>query len=268
MANSPATDPTIRNIGTTPVLFFPVPTPWPMSTGCNKNIYRQNNRGSILAWDPIYPQIAASALTERRQSCFPTQQQSWHFQDLNATPSTALGPAFVCPESYSAVAATVLESNSASRTEFTYCCPPYVPSSPHVAADSYPIHELTPPQKIRPQRPPRPKHTIRHPMVPPSPPPTPNPSTNTPAQHLPPPRRLHPLLRLRHLHPHRPRPRHHHHQRPRVHPILHRRHRHRRDRLRRPHQRLQHRRRRRRPGGPTRQPQQQHTHWRGRSREQ
>lgn len=130
MANLPATDPTIRNIGTTPVLFFPVPTPWPMSTGCNKNIYRQNNQGSILAWDPIYPQIAASALTERRQSCFPTQQQSWHFQDLNATPSTALGPAFVCPESYSAVAATILEANSASRTEFTYCCPPYVPSPP------------------------------------------------------------------------------------------------------------------------------------------
>lgn len=153
MANSPATDPTIKNIGTTPVLFFPVPTPWPMSTGCNKNIYRQNNGGSILAWDPIYPQIAASALTERRQSCFPTQQQSWHFQDLNATPSTALGPAFVCPESYSAVAATVLESNSASRTEFTYCCPPYVPSSPRVAAHSYPIHELTPPPENTPSTP-------------------------------------------------------------------------------------------------------------------
>lgn len=181
MANRPATDPTIRNIGTTPVLFFPVPTAWPMSTGCNKNIYRQNNGGSILAWDPIYPQIAASALTERRQSCFPTQQQSWHFQDLNATPSTALGPAFVCPESYSAVAATVLESNSASRTEFTYCCPPYVPSSPHVAAYSHTIHELTPPPENTPSTP-SPPQTHAPPSngitsLPPNPP---NPSTNPP----------------------------------------------------------------------------------------
>lgn len=182
MANRPATDPTIRNLGSTPVLFFPVPTAWPMSTGCSKNIYRQINGGSILAWDPIYPQIAASALTERRQSCFPTQQQSWHFQDLNAAPSTALGPAFVCPESYSAVAATVLESNSASRTEFTYCCPPYVPSSSH-SLPTFLSHQRTnPPSRkyaLNALPAPNTRSAIQWYSSPP-PPQRPNPSTNPP----------------------------------------------------------------------------------------
>ncbi|KAK1836343.1 hypothetical protein QBC39DRAFT_296160 [Podospora conica] len=125
-----ATEPTVGTIGTTPVLFFPVPTPWPMSARCDKHIHRQNNQGSILAWDPVYPQLASRATVERGESCYPTQQQSWHFQASTATPSTALGPTFVCPEQYTAVFSTLVESNSASRTDYTYCCPPYVSPSP------------------------------------------------------------------------------------------------------------------------------------------
>lgn len=130
MATARATDPTVGTIGATPVLFFPVPTPWPMSAGCDKQIHRQINKGSILAWDPIYPRIGGSAGVERGESCYPTQHQSWFFQSSTATPSTALGPTFACPESYTAVFSTLIESNSASRTDYTYCCPPYVASPP------------------------------------------------------------------------------------------------------------------------------------------
>ncbi|KAK0744064.1 hypothetical protein B0T18DRAFT_490626 [Schizothecium vesticola] len=125
MATAAATDPTVGTIGATPVLFFPVPTPWPMSARCDKHIHRQVSKGSILAWDPVYPRILSGiAGVEGGESCYPTQQQSWHFQASTATPSTALGPTFVCPESYTAVFSTLIESNSASRTDYTYCCPP------------------------------------------------------------------------------------------------------------------------------------------------
>lgn len=44
-------------ISGTPVLFYPVPTPWPMAAGWDKNIYREHGDGLILAYDPIYPLI-------------------------------------------------------------------------------------------------------------------------------------------------------------------------------------------------------------------
>jgi hypothetical protein len=117
-----ATDPTLGSFSITSVLFFPVPTPWPASAGCDRYIYRQLDEGLILAWDPVYP----SAIATAAKSCFLPQQSSWWFQSTDASPSTALGPTFVCPESYSAVHSTVLDSNSAAQTQYTYCCPPYV----------------------------------------------------------------------------------------------------------------------------------------------
>jgi hypothetical protein len=116
-----ATDLTVGTLAGTPVVFFPVPTPWPSSAGCDNYIYRQLNGGSIIAWDPVYPSLATGA-----ESCYPPQQSSWWFQDASAKPSTALGPTFVCPEAYSAVHSTVLNSASSTQTQYTYCCPPYV----------------------------------------------------------------------------------------------------------------------------------------------
>lgn len=121
-ATTAATDPTSGIVFGTPVVFFPVPTPWPSSAGCDKYVYRQGNEGLILAWDPIYPAYAGT----EAQSCFPPQQSSWWFQSTKANPSTALGPTFVCPEAYSAVHSTILANNSAAQTQYTYCCPPYV----------------------------------------------------------------------------------------------------------------------------------------------
>jgi hypothetical protein len=60
-----ATNPTVGTIDGTPVVFYPVPTPWPLSAGCENYIYRQL-AGTILAWDPVYPLI------------FETAAQSWY----------------------------------------------------------------------------------------------------------------------------------------------------------------------------------------------
>jgi len=117
-----ATGPTLGTLSGTPVLFFPVPTPWPSSAGCDRYIYRQLGEGSILAWDPVY----SRGIGTGAESCLLPQQASWWLQDGSANPSTALGPTFVCPMAYSAVHSTVLDSNSAAQTQYTYCCPPYV----------------------------------------------------------------------------------------------------------------------------------------------
>ena len=61
-----ATNPTVGTVNGTPIVFYPVPTPWPLSAGCDTYIYRQLAAGTILAWDPVYPQI------------FATSAQSWY----------------------------------------------------------------------------------------------------------------------------------------------------------------------------------------------
>jgi hypothetical protein len=111
-------DSTTGTLFGTPVQFFPLETPYPSLAGCAEGIYRQVNSGTILAWDPVYTQFEPGS-----DSCFPPQQRSWWDQASDADPSSALGPTFVCPEAYSAVHSTVLESNSASQAHYTYCCP-------------------------------------------------------------------------------------------------------------------------------------------------
>ncbi|KAK0646799.1 hypothetical protein B0T16DRAFT_328289, partial [Cercophora newfieldiana] len=103
----------------TPVLFFPVPTPWPMLPGCDNNIYRQDSNGLIIAYDPIYPAIISS----EAQSYFrPEQASSWSQSD-SVTPSTALGPTFVCPKSWRAVQTTTIHEDATAQIQYTYCCP-------------------------------------------------------------------------------------------------------------------------------------------------
>ncbi|KAK4098498.1 hypothetical protein N658DRAFT_499350 [Parathielavia hyrcaniae] len=117
------TDPTLGSLYGTPVLFFPVPTLWVSSTGCEKYIYRQVNGGTILAWDPVYPDLDSTE-TGAAESCYPSQQSSWWFQSAGVSPSTALGPTFVCPEAYTHVHSTVLDRSPEAETQYTYCCPP------------------------------------------------------------------------------------------------------------------------------------------------
>lgn len=114
-------EPSVGSLYGTPVLFYPVPTPWPLSAGCEDYIHRQSNERLFLAWDPVYPEFGSGA-----ETCYRPEQRGWWSQAAAQTPSVALGPTFVCPEAYSAVFSTVLESNSAAQTQFTYCCPPYV----------------------------------------------------------------------------------------------------------------------------------------------
>ncbi|KAH6853844.1 hypothetical protein B0I37DRAFT_16860 [Chaetomium sp. MPI-CAGE-AT-0009] len=113
-----ATDLTVGDLSGSPVIFYPVPTPWPSSAGCENYIYRQANGGSILAWDPVYPDRFG---VKEVKSCYVPQLSSWWWQTVQ--PVTAFGPTFVCPEAYSAVHTSVLDSASAAQTQFTYCCP-------------------------------------------------------------------------------------------------------------------------------------------------
>lgn len=115
------TDPTLGSLSGTPVLFFPVPTPWPSAAVCDKYIYRQLGEGTILAWDPVYTSFGTGI-----ESCLLPQQRSWWFQPATQSPSIALGPTFVCPKAYSAVHSTVLDNLSGTQTQYTYCCPPWV----------------------------------------------------------------------------------------------------------------------------------------------
>ncbi|KAK1835010.1 hypothetical protein QBC39DRAFT_182822 [Podospora conica] len=127
MATATAAMPSIGTIGSTMVVFYPVPTPWSISAGCDERIHRQPNNGAILAYDPVYARLMSEArrpTQEWAESCYPVQHQSWWFQAATATPSTVLGPTFVCPQSFTAVHSTVVGSDATARTEYTYCCPP------------------------------------------------------------------------------------------------------------------------------------------------
>ncbi|KAK4449849.1 hypothetical protein QBC34DRAFT_462464 [Podospora aff. communis PSN243] len=112
----------MSSISGTAVLLYPVPTPWPKPADCTQYIYRQQNNGLLLAHDPMYPSI----IEQRAQSCFQPEVSSWWLQPTTANPSSALGPTFVCPESYTTVHTTTLpNSNSAAaQTQYIYCCPP------------------------------------------------------------------------------------------------------------------------------------------------
>lgn len=117
-----ATAAVVSDLSGTPVLFYPVPTPWPSSPGCDKYMYRVLMETTIVAYNPRY----AENVDAKAASCYVPQHSLWLSQLSSTAPSTALGPTFVCPEAYTAVHSTVLESNSAGETQFTYCCPPYV----------------------------------------------------------------------------------------------------------------------------------------------
>jgi hypothetical protein len=119
------TGPTVMNLSGSPVLFLPMPTPWPYATKCENYIFIDpDTEDSMVGWHPDYTSYDSEA-----SRCYPPQQAHWMGQGLTASPSVALGPTFVCPERYSAVHSTVLARDSAVETQFTYCCPPYVFSS-------------------------------------------------------------------------------------------------------------------------------------------
>jgi hypothetical protein len=114
--------PSIGTLGSMLVVFSPVPTPWSISAGCDGKIRRQPNNGVILAYDPVYASLMSEARRpgqELVESCYPAQNQSWWFQTATATPSTVLGPTFVCPESYMTVHSTVVGPDAIARTEYT-----------------------------------------------------------------------------------------------------------------------------------------------------
>jgi hypothetical protein len=116
------TGPTIMSLSGSPVLFHPVPTPWRYAPNCENYLYIDPDTGYMVGWHPDYTSYGTGAA-----SCYLPQQAHWVSQGLTASPSVALGPTFVCPESYSAVHSTVVARDSATETQFTYCCPQYVP---------------------------------------------------------------------------------------------------------------------------------------------
>jgi hypothetical protein len=72
----------------------------------------------FVVWDPFYGRgIVTDATT-----CHPPQVTTWWFQSSDALLYTALGPTFACPEAYSTVTTTVIESS----VQQVYCCPSYV----------------------------------------------------------------------------------------------------------------------------------------------
>lgn len=75
-----------------------------------------------MGFDPRYADIASGL----GQSCYPPQLSSWFYQQPYPFTSTALGPTFVCPESYASVHSTLVDSNTESLTQYTHCCPPWV----------------------------------------------------------------------------------------------------------------------------------------------
>jgi len=119
MAAAVTPGPTLATLSGTKVLMYPVPTAWPLSAGCDKYIYRQSNGGLILAYDVMYPLIVEA----KAASCFHTENSLWWLQADGLSTSTALGPTFACPQSYSAVH-SIVESDAAAATHYTYCCPP------------------------------------------------------------------------------------------------------------------------------------------------
>ncbi|KAH6650660.1 hypothetical protein F5144DRAFT_608574 [Chaetomium tenue] len=118
-----ATEPVGGNLSGSPIIFYPLPTPWPAPIGCEKYLYRQTDEGTILAWDPVYP---SRFQIEEARRCFSRQLGDWWWQDRTGKLplQTAFGPTFVCPEAYTAVHTSTLDSSvSAAQTAFTYCCP-------------------------------------------------------------------------------------------------------------------------------------------------
>ncbi|KAL1858186.1 hypothetical protein Daus18300_010068 [Diaporthe australafricana] len=106
---------TVMVIGGTPTIFLPLPTPYPSGDGCGTNIYQLTATApTFLAWDPVYGQSVTDAT-----SCFPPQVTTWWLQASTALIYTALGPTFACPEAYSTVSTTLVESS----VQEVYCCP-------------------------------------------------------------------------------------------------------------------------------------------------
>ncbi|KAH8769060.1 hypothetical protein F5883DRAFT_553407 [Diaporthe sp. PMI_573] len=107
---------TILTVGGTPTIFLPLPTPYPSEEGCGTNIYQwMSTPPMFVVWDPFYGRgIVTDATT-----CHPPQVTTWWFQSSDALLYTALGPTFACPEAYSTVTTTVIESS----VQQVYCCP-------------------------------------------------------------------------------------------------------------------------------------------------
>ncbi|KAB5522015.1 hypothetical protein GE09DRAFT_1293735 [Coniochaeta sp. 2T2.1] len=115
--------PTLGTLSGTPVMFYPVTTPWPSQPGCDQYIYRQASSGSFLAWDPVY----AKDLVDKASSCFSPQMSSWWFQDHSAATLTSLGPTSVCPAAFSPVLtvawSTPIGTTAEETVQSIYCCP-------------------------------------------------------------------------------------------------------------------------------------------------
>ncbi|KAK3940796.1 hypothetical protein QBC46DRAFT_228942, partial [Diplogelasinospora grovesii] len=107
---------TLLTVGGSPTVFLPLPTPWPSGENCGANIYRYiATLDTYLAWDPVYGQHLATSAT----TCLLPQVTTWWLQPGSNLVYTALGPTFACPQAYSTVTTSQVESSM----EEVYCCP-------------------------------------------------------------------------------------------------------------------------------------------------
>ncbi|KUI63178.1 hypothetical protein VP1G_10303 [Cytospora mali] len=108
-----ATTPFLTTVSGTATSLVPLPTAWTSAgADCGEAIYQQIG-GNFLAWDPWYVHYIDGDLT----TCWPPQASSWWNQD--SSPSTSLGPTFVCPGAYH----PAYTSSVGSQTTKTICCP-------------------------------------------------------------------------------------------------------------------------------------------------
>ncbi|ROW15889.1 hypothetical protein VPNG_02612 [Cytospora leucostoma] len=108
-----ATTPFLTTLSGTATSFVPLATAWSSANAdCAQAIYAQV-AGNFLAWDPWYVHYIDQDLT----TCWPPQASSWWNQDTS--PTTSLGPAFVCPSAYHAAYTSSVDSH----TTKTICCP-------------------------------------------------------------------------------------------------------------------------------------------------
>lgn len=109
-------DETLQLSGGITTAWLPISTPWPSLAECSAQIYSQRADlgGNLIAFDPVYREkIVTTAIP-----CLPAEvTSSW--RQSNSGVTTLLGPTFVCPAAYSAVA--TLSANP--QLEQVLCCP-------------------------------------------------------------------------------------------------------------------------------------------------
>jgi hypothetical protein len=113
-----ATAATLTTMNGVPTLFLALPTAYPVQPGCSNPVILEPLE--FVGWDPMYGAMYDRAAA----SCLPDQVTSWWNADGFATygpgpTSTVLGPSFVCPGAYWAVAT----SSAANGLDQVFCCP-------------------------------------------------------------------------------------------------------------------------------------------------